>query len=81
MADITTTEQTLVIDNYFVDGDTRTITLKNPKNTSLTSQLEALNLFMQNKNILIGDKDGATFGRIKNATKVTKTKKYVDISQ
>lgn len=79
MADIVSEEMTLAIENLFVDGDTRTLTLKNPKMTSLDTQLENLNTFMQTKNILIGDKDGATFGRIQRAKRIVKTKKYIDL--
>ena len=79
MADIVSEEMTLSIENLFVDGDTRAITLKNPKMTSLDTQLENLNSFMQTKNILIGDKDGATFGRIQRVNRIIKDKKYIDL--
>lgn len=79
MADMIKTEKTLRIDNVFVDGDTRTITLKNP--TTITSaEITTLNSFMQTNNILIGDKDAGTFGRIKSATTINKQTVLLDLT-
>lgn len=69
MSDTFKTSETLKIENLFVDGDTRTITLKNPKDNISVSQITELNSFMQSNNILIGDKTGATFGRIQKVSK------------
>lgn len=62
----------LKIDTYFVDGDSRTITLKNPKDEITTTEITALNQMIQSGNLLIGDQTGATFGKIKTVTRVTK---------
>lgn len=80
MADIVKTEKTLRIDNVFVDGDTRSIVLKNPKATIQSSEISELNAFMQANNILLGDKAQGTFGRIKTATTIEKQTILLDIT-
>ena len=80
MADVTKTSRSLVIENVFVDGDTRSVTLKNPRSDISESQITDLNSFLQETNILIGDKDGATFGRIRKVTRRNSTTTYLDIS-
>ena len=80
MADIVKTTYNLVIETAFVDGDTRMITIKNPRSNISQSDITDLNSYMQETNILIGDKDGATFGRIKKVTRRSSTTTYLDIS-
>lgn len=80
MADIVKNEKTLQIDTVFVDGDTRSITLKNPKDSIQSSEIAELNAFMQANNILIGDKAQGTFGRIKSAKTVDKQSIQLDLS-
>lgn len=80
MADVTKTSRSLIIENVFVDGDTRSVTLKNPRSDISESQITELNSFLQETNILIGDKDGATFGRIRKVTRRNSTTTYLDIS-
>lgn len=85
MADKTTVTSELKINNLFVDGDTRTITLKNPKVNILTSEITALETLIKNgdtgtESILIGDKYGSDFRRIETVTKVNKTTIEYDIS-
>lgn len=79
MADLVKTDVTLKIDAMFVDGDTRIITLKNPKDTLTAAAISDLNDFMQANNIVVGDKEQATFGRIKSATKVHKQDVILDL--
>lgn len=79
MADLVKTEITLRIDTVFVDGDTRTITLKNPRDNLTSSDISSLNTFMQTNNIIVGDKAGGTFGKIKAATTVQKNTITLDI--
>lgn len=62
----------LKIDTFYVDGDTRILTLKNPKDNISTSEIESLNAMIQANNLLIGDKTAATFGKIRTVTRVTK---------
>lgn len=78
--DITKTTRNLLIENLFVDGDTRTITLTNPKSNITESQIESLEAFMQANNIIIGDKAGATFGKITKATIREKTSTTLDLT-
>ena len=80
MADVVKTSLSLIIENVFVDGDTRSVTLKNPRSDISESQITELNSFLQETNILIGDKDGATFGRIRKVTRRNTTTTYLDIS-
>ena len=80
MADVTKTSRSLIIENVFVDGDTRSVTLKNPRSDITESQITDLNSFLQETNILIGDKDSATFGRIRKVTRRNSTTTYLDIS-
>lgn len=80
MADVVKTETTLKIDNIFVDGDTRSFTLKNPRANLTASDITSLNVFMQTNNIIIGDKAGGTFGKIKTATIIQKQDVTLDIA-
>lgn len=84
MADKTTTTNELKIENLFVDGDTRTITLKNPKATISTSEITAIETFIKNgtgeASILIGDKYGSDFNRIQEVRRIQKTTTEYDIS-
>ena len=80
MADVTKISRSLIIENVFVDGDTRSVTLKNPRSNISESQITDLNSFLQETNILIGDKNGSTFGRIRKVTRRNSTTTYLDIS-
>ena len=80
MSDTIKPSEELSIDCYFVDGDTRNLKIANPKASITSAEIESLNTLMQANNILVGDKAGATFGRITKATKVTKTETTLDIS-
>lgn len=84
MADTTTTTNELKIENLFVDGDTRTITLKNPKATIETSEITALETLIKNgdgtTSILIGDKYGSDFKQIWEVRKTSKTTTDFDLS-
>lgn len=80
MADVQTNTETLKIDNLFVDGDTRVITLKNPKQNITASDITALQNFMQANNVIIGDRYSGTFGRIESVTRVTEQRTAIDLS-
>lgn len=79
MADTTKTTETLIIDNIFLDGDTRSITLKNPKDSISAATIESLSSWMNTNQPIIGDKTHAAFGRIRKVTKRTKTATSLDI--
>lgn len=80
MADITVPSSVLKIENLFVDGDTRTITLKNPTATIARADIQSLDSFLRDNNLLIGDKWGGNFGRIVEVKKVTTTRQVLDLT-
>lgn len=84
MADKITTVNELKIENLFVDGDTRTITLKNPKTEITTAEITALETLIKNgtgeESILIGDKYGSDFRQIWEVRRIRKTTIEYDIS-
>lgn len=80
MADISYQTETLKFDLLFVDGDTRALTLKNPKRTISSSEIDDLQTFMRTNNIVVGDKEGGTFGRIDAVTRITERKTELDFS-
>ncbi len=80
MADVRTDTTSLKIEGLFVDGDTRIITLKNPKPQIEASEIIALQTFMQANNVIIGDRYEGTFGRIESVTRVTEQRTVVDLS-
>lgn len=64
----------------FVDGDTRTLNIDNPSSAeSIGAAVYELQTFLQNNNVLIGDKAGAAFSRFRYANKVTKTQNILDL--
>lgn len=79
MPDTVTSADELKIENLFVDGDTRIITLKNPKATITSTEIAQLNALMQNSQIIIGDKWAGAFGRITSVTKVNTQRNKLDI--
>lgn len=79
MADVSTNTESLKFDYLFVDGDTRSQTLKNPKPTITTSEITELQNYIRANNLLIGDKAGGTFGRINAVTRITERKTFLDI--
>ena len=79
MADKTKTESVLNIECLFLDGDTRTITLKNPRSNVSSSDIESLESFMLENLIIIGDRDGFDFRKIKKAVKRNTTTSYLDL--
>lgn len=80
MADIVTQDSTLVFDFMFVDGDTRTQKLKNPKATITQNEIAELNAYIQANNLVIGDKGGATFGKIAKVVKRNEVITKLDIN-
>lgn len=79
MADVVTTSNELKIETYYVDGDTRNITLKNTAQSVTSAQIEDLQTWMQINQPIIGDKNGAAFGKINKATRIQKTQTALDI--
>lgn len=81
MADTTTYANDLKFEALFVDGDTRTFSVRNPKATIRDSDIVRLNAYMQENNILVGDKYGSRFGRIKQASTVRRTTVNLDLEE
>ena len=81
MADKTSTTYSVSMVVEFTDGDTRTLTQDEPiENTaSLIAAINAFNEYAATNNVLIGDKAGGAYSRIKEAKKVTKTQTKFDI--
>ena len=79
MADTLSRSRELKIESMFVDGDTRTFSIKDPRVDISQSDIASLDAFMQENNIIIGDKYGGTFGRITAATVVDKTTTTLDL--
>lgn len=79
MPDTLSSSDELKIENVFVDGDTRTITLKNPKATITSAEITTLNALMQSSQILIGDKWGGAYGRITSVKKISTQRQKLDI--
>ena len=85
MADSVKTTRTIDIECLFMDGDTRTIKLQNPKATIETSEITALNTLILNggnsTSLLIGDRTGADFYRINTVTKITENVTTLDLNE
>lgn len=79
MANTMTETAELKIESLFVDGDTRTMTLKNPKDELSSNDIADLEEFMQNNSVIIGDKYGGAFGKILTAKKVNKITVNLDL--
>ena len=69
MADTYKQTNILKIKLGFADGDTRTITLRNPKSDITTSEIRELETFLETSKILIGDRDSSDFSKIKKVLK------------
>ena len=80
MADRTKTSNELVIECGFLDGDTRTITLRNPRSNVSATEIQNLETFMQTENIIIGDRAESDFRKINKAVKRETTTTYLDLS-
>lgn len=82
MADKITTSKTLKVETAFVDGDTRTINIKNPNtdDEQLSAKIGELNTFIRANAILVGDREASTFAQINKATVVTKQTSNLDLT-
>lgn len=79
MADTVSQSSELKMEALFVDGDTRTLNVKNPKANITQANITALNTLMQTNNLIVGDKYGGRFGRLTYAAKVDKTTVNLDL--
>lgn len=79
MADTVSYTNELKFEAIFVDGDTRIFNIKNPKSNLTQASISSLNTFMQENNILVGDKYGGRFGRLTSAKTVNKSTVTLDL--
>lgn len=80
MANKVTRSSTLKIELLFVDEDTRTLQIKRPRSNITSTEIRDLNILIQEDNLLVGDKTGATFGKITKAYTVNEENFDLDIS-
>lgn len=63
----------------FSDGDTRVVSLENPRRDLQASEIYELSQYIKNNNLLIGDKIGADSSGILYADIIESTKMILDI--
>lgn len=80
MADTITSAKSLKIEVAFFDGDTRTITLTNPRSDIEESDVRDVETYAVQNELLIGDKAGASITGFAHATVVDTTRRQLDIS-
>ena len=80
MADTITSSRELKLNSTYADGDTRAITLKNPRQNVTAAEINAVGSYFLENNVLIGDKAGADFASISEAEIVEKTRRDIDIA-
>lgn len=82
MADTLSSSYSLKFELEFVDGDTRAVTLDNPKLDLVMSDVQTFETFLENNPVVIGDKTGANFkGIVDNSAKiVTVNRRKLDLS-
>lgn len=68
MAITYTQDSILKMEFYFVDGDTRTQNINNARSDVTSSEIRELQTMIREGNLLIGDKNQATFGKISKVT-------------
>lgn len=79
MADSLKSSATAQFEFAFVDGDTRTFNLPNPKANITQEEVQDLNSYIRENNLIVGDKDGGTFAQINKITKIGKSVLTVDL--
>lgn len=80
MADVVKSETVLSLEQEFTDGDTRTITIDNPKSTITAADILAVETYNQQHQVLIGDKTGAAFLYFKKARVIDKSTTELDLT-
>lgn len=68
-----TTVESLLIEVSFVDGDTRTITIRNPADDLTLNAFSEFSTWLATNQVIIGDRAGADFSKIKQARRRTTT--------
>ena len=80
MADTVKSSSELKLVYDFYDGDTRTMTLENPKSNLTSASIKAVATLAAATHPIIGDKGGAAVVGISNAKTISKTTTYLDLT-
>ncbi len=78
--DTITASNTVDIVAGFVDGDTRTFKVPNPRSDLTSSDIENVDTWIAANNIIIGDRTGASSTGINSATLVNTMKTRLDLT-
>lgn len=80
--DTVTSSENIQFEFGFVDADTRTANVPNPKDAEdiEASDVAAFSTWIETNAVIIGDKTGAASAGINAATRVTKTTTKLDLS-
>jgi len=79
-SDTITSSDNLQIEFGFVDGDTRTLNVPNPRNDLAASDVSAVDVWINNNLPIIGDKEGAITNGINSAIIIEKAVNKLDLS-
>ena len=79
MADTIKSSSELKIESGFVDSDTRTITLLNPRSDLTAADILAVETTVKNTQPIVGDKGGSQFARFNKARIIEKQVTYLDL--
>ncbi len=79
MADTVKSSNDLKMEFGFYDGDTRTVTLENPRPDLTAADIKAVGTLAKNTNPIIGDKGGARVVGINTAKIFEKTDYNLDL--
>lgn len=79
MADTIKSSSELKLESYYSDGDTRTLTVDNPKANITAADINAVATVAKNTQAILGDKGGADFVRFNSAKKTTATRIELDL--
>ena len=80
MADRVTSSNELKLVAGFYDGDTRAMTIDDPKGDLTATQIKAVGTTLKNTAAIIGDKAGAAFTGFVSAKKSQKTTTQLDLT-
>lgn len=80
MADIVKNISSVQLVAAFADGDDRTLSIDSPKAAIDAAAVNDLSDYIKEHNILLGDKEGANFTKIKTARIINGTTTYFDLT-
>lgn len=80
MADTMKITKDIKFKAVFMDGDDRTITVKNARSDIPQSEITDFKNWLLTTQVVIGDKTGAAFAKFDKVTVITTTDRYLDIA-